>query len=107
HHIVTVNPELIMAARKGEKGLELMRVLSEASLVVADGVGVVWASKLLGEPLPERVPGIELAEGLIQRAASAGKRLFLLGGRPGVAEEAAARLKERFPGLLIAGTHHG
>lgn len=107
HHVVTVNPELIMAALEGPDGPALRRVLAEASLSVADGVGVVWASRLLDEPLPGRVPGIELAERLLERAAAAGKRLFLLGGRPGVAEEAAKRLEERYPGLNVAGTYHG
>lgn len=107
HHVVTVNPELIMAARGSERGAALREALAGASLCVADGIGVVWASKVLGAPLPGRVPGIELAEGLIARAAAEGKSLFLLGGRPGVAEEAARRLERRFPGLRVAGTHHG
>lgn len=104
HLVVTANPELVMAARKDP---ELVRAVRGASLVVADGIGVVWASRRLGRPLPERVPGVELMEALCERAARQGWPIFLLGGLPGVAEQAAAELRRRWPGLPVAGTHHG
>lgn len=110
HLVATANPEAVLLAGGNP---ELARVLDAAALVVADGVGVVWASRRLGVPLPERVPGIELAEGLLGLCAAEGLAVFLLGGRPGaggrpgVAEAAARALSQRWPGLRVAGTWHG
>ena len=78
-----------------------------ADLVAADGTGIVWASRWLGAPLPERVTGIDLVQALCARAASRGHRVFLLGAAPGVAERAAASLQRAYPGLNVVGTHHG
>lgn len=106
--VVTANPEMVMAAsERSATGAALRRAIEESSLVVADGIGVVAASRLLGTPLPERVPGIELAERALALAAREGKRVFLLGGKPGVAEEAAARLVSRHPRLMVVGVRHG
>ena len=102
--IVTANTEIVMTARR-DAGLRAL--LAAASLVVADGVGVVWGSRYLGKPLPARVPGIELAERLLSEAARRRWRVYLLGGRPGVAEQAARRLCASYPGLEIAGCAHG
>lgn len=104
HQVVTVNPEFVMEARRNAA---FRRVLNEADLAVPDGVGILWAGRLLGRPFRERVPGVELVLRLAERAAEQGYRLFLLGAAPGVAEEAAARLRERYPGLTIAGTYAG
>jgi N-acetylglucosaminyldiphosphoundecaprenol N-acetyl-beta-D-mannosaminyltransferase len=102
--VVTANTEMVMTARR-DAGLRAL--LAAASLVVADGVGVVWGSRYLGRPLPARVPGIELAERLLSEAARRRWRVYLLGGRPGVAEQAAGRLRAAYPGLEIAGCAHG
>lgn len=108
--VVTANPETVMKARRLR---ELAAALRRADLVVADGVGVVWASRRLGRALPGRVPGIELAEGLLAHCAAAGHPVFLLGGRPAsarrpaVAERAARALARRWPGLEVCGTWHG
>lgn len=104
YHVVTLNPEIAMAGRSDAR---LARVLAAAELVVPDGVGIVWAARWLGQPLPERVPGVDLVERLAARAAARGDRVFLLGARPGVAEAAGQRLARRYPGLTIAGTHSG
>lgn len=104
HQVVTVNPEFVMEARRNAA---FRRVLNEADLAVPDGVGILWAGRLLGHPFRGRVPGVELTLRLAERAAEQGYRLFLLGAAPGVAEEAAARLKGRYPGLTIAGTYAG
>lgn len=85
----------------------LREAYERADLVTADGIGLVWASRLLGAPLGERVAGIDLMEALCERAARRGYKLFLLGARPGVAQAAARNLRARFPGLVIVGTHHG
>ena len=76
----------------------------DADLIVADGVPLLWAARLRERPLPGRVAGSDLVWSLAARAASEGRSLFLLGGDPGVAEEAAATLQTRWPRLRIAGT---
>jgi N-acetylglucosaminyldiphosphoundecaprenol N-acetyl-beta-D-mannosaminyltransferase len=75
-----------------------------ATLVVADGMPLVWASRLLGTPLPERVTGADLLWSLSEGAKARGRSVFLLGGEPGTAERAAQILVERFPALRLAGT---
>ena len=80
------------------------RALVEGTtLRTADGMPLIWASKLKGTPLPQRVTGSDLIFTLTQRAASEGFRVYLLGGDPGVGDEAAAKLREKFAGLIIAG----
>ncbi|HEV2284036.1 MAG TPA: WecB/TagA/CpsF family glycosyltransferase [bacterium] len=101
---ITANTEMVMTARHAP---DLAALLAGAALVVADGVGVVWASRYLHRPLPARVPGIELAERLLAEAARRRWRVYLLGGRPGTAAEAAARLGAAYPGLQIAGFADG
>lgn len=75
-----------------------------ADLFVADGMPLVWASKLQGTPLPERVAGSDLISSLTRGAARAGRSIFLLGGDPGTAEAAARILVERNAGLVVRGT---
>ena len=103
-YAVTPNPEMLCKSHKNE---EFKNVLLGADIVIADGIGVVKASRKLGRPLPERVPGIEFANALMKELASRGKRLFLLGAKPGVAQRAAERLVLEHPGLVIAGTNDG
>lgn len=80
------------------------RALVEATtLRTADGMPLIWASKLKGTPLPQRVTGSDLIFTLTQRAATDGFRVYLLGGDPGVGDQAAAKLRELFPQLIIAG----
>ncbi|WP_376796944.1 WecB/TagA/CpsF family glycosyltransferase [Thermogemmatispora sp.] len=102
--VATVNPEFVMEARRNPA---FRRVLDETALNVPDGIGVVWASRYLGQPAPERITGTDLIPALAERCAIHGYRLYLLGAAPGVAEAAAARLCSRFPGLQIAGTYAG
>jgi N-acetylglucosaminyldiphosphoundecaprenol N-acetyl-beta-D-mannosaminyltransferase len=102
--VATVNPEMLMLARQ-DAGLAA--ALHGAGLVVADGIGVVWAARRLGQPVPGRVTGVALADALLEEAARYGWRVCLLGGKPGVAEAAAAEMQARMPGLQISGTHHG
>lgn len=82
----------------------LREVNRRAALIVADGMPMVWYSRLLGQPLPERVAGADLVYSLCARAAERGYRVFLLGGTAGVAVEAARRLCDMYPKLQIAGT---
>lgn len=104
HQIATVNPEFVMQARENEP---FRQALQAADLCIPDGIGLVWASYWLKQPLPERVPGSELIYHIAALAAQKQWRLFLLGAAPGVAEEAAAILQDRFPGLRIVGTYAG
>lgn len=106
-HVVTANPEMILAALEPGSVPSLKKVLDDAELVVADGIGVVWASRLQGSPLPERVPGVDLAASLLEMAAQKGWRVFLLGGEPGVAAEAARRMMQKHTDLRVVGTDHG
>jgi N-acetylglucosaminyldiphosphoundecaprenol N-acetyl-beta-D-mannosaminyltransferase len=104
--VVVATPDTT-AFWRAQRDRRLKEAYQRAELVTPDGIGLVWASRLLKAPLPERVTGIDLTEELCRRAAVRGYKLFLLGSRPGVAEEAKARLEARFPGLRIVGTHHG
>jgi N-acetylglucosaminyldiphosphoundecaprenol N-acetyl-beta-D-mannosaminyltransferase len=78
--------------------------VQHTTLRVADGMPLIWASRIRGTPLPERVAGSELIWTLSARAAREGRSVFFLGGNPGAADEAAAVLRERNPGLRVAGT---
>ena len=104
HYVVTPNPEIVEVCRENPAA---MAAVSGADLVLADGIGVVKGAAMLGTPLRERVPGIEFAAGLMARLGQTGRSLYLLGAKPGVAEQAGARLVEQYPGLRIAGTHDG
>jgi N-acetylglucosaminyldiphosphoundecaprenol N-acetyl-beta-D-mannosaminyltransferase len=79
-------------------------LIDEADLVVADGMPLIWASRLAGEPLPERVAGSSMVWSICEIASTRGQSVFLLGGDPGVAERAADVFQNRYPGLEIAGT---
>ncbi len=104
HYVVTPNPELVMMAKQDE---DYRQKLAGASLTLADGVGVIYAAKILGRPLKGRVPGVDFAQSLMGRMAQEGLSLYLLGAKPGVAELAAENLQKTYPGLKIAGTHDG
>ena len=104
HLVVTPNAEIVQQARKDA---EFAEIIAGADLVIPDGVGVIYASKILSRPLKGRVPGVDFAAGLMERMAKAGRKLFLLGAKPGVAEEAAVRLAQTYPGLIVCGTHDG
>lgn len=99
-----VIPANIDVCRQTSRDSAARELVSGASLVVADGMPLVWAARLGGNPLPERVTGASLIFTLTAAAARNGKSIYLLGGKPGVPEQAAAELTRRYPGLLVAGT---
>jgi N-acetylglucosaminyldiphosphoundecaprenol N-acetyl-beta-D-mannosaminyltransferase len=104
HQLVTINPEFVVAAQSDE---EFRSILNSADLALPDGVGLLLASRFLGHPLRERVTGVDTVERVAELASRKGYRLFLLGAEEGVAEKAALRLRERYPGLEIVGTYSG
>lgn len=102
HQVVTVNVDFLRLARERST---FRTALNAADLAVADGMPLLWAARLLGDPLPERVTGIDLIGACAELAARRGYRPFFLGAAPGVAAAAAAALRARTPGLTIAGTY--
>lgn len=102
--VVTANPEILNEATKNK---ELAEVINNADLVTPDGMSLVLLSKVKRDPFEERVTGIDFAFAALKRTAELGKSVFLLGGKPGVADMAAENLKKMIPGLNIAGTNDG
>ena len=104
HQVITANTLMLNSALRDPS---LKTVFNQASLVVPDSVGLVWAARALGHPLKAKVPGIDLLFELVNLCLARGYSIYLLGAKPGVAAKAAERLQTRFPGLKIAGTRHG
>lgn len=104
HYVVTPNPEIVESCRADA---EAMAAVNGADLVLPDGIGVIYGAKMLKTPLKERVPGIEFGTAMIEYCARSGKSVYFLGAKPGVAEQAAENLKQRFGGLTVAGTKDG
>ena len=102
--VFTPNAEI---AYNASKDADFMHILQSADVLLPDGAGVIKASKILGTPLKEKVAGVDFGIDVTELCAESGKSLFLLGGKPGVAEKAAAKLTERFPDLKIAGVNDG
>ena len=102
--VVTPNAEFALEAKKNPR---FLNILNGSQLVLADGISVVLASRILGDPMQGRVTGVGFAQALAAAMAKEGRSIFLLGAKPGVAELAAQKLQETYPGLQIAGTHDG
>ncbi len=102
--VYTPNSEILLHAYKNA---DYCAVLNRGGLVTPDGIGVIYASKILGRALPERVSGFDLANSLLQKAAPKNKTLYLFGGKPGVAQRAAKKIEELYPGVNIVGTQDG
>ena len=100
-------PGFSVDEEKRKDPAERKKCLNAADLVLPDGIGVVYSAKILGTPLKERVPGIEFAEAMLSALNEMGGRLYLLGAKPGVAEEAGRRICARYPALVLCGTHDG
>jgi N-acetylglucosaminyldiphosphoundecaprenol N-acetyl-beta-D-mannosaminyltransferase len=104
HQVCTVNPEFVMEARSNRPFRSL---LNSADLATPDGVGIVAAARLFGEPVPARATGVALVHYMAGLSAQAGYSLFLLGAAPGVADEAAQVLRDRYGEVHVAGTYAG
>jgi N-acetylglucosaminyldiphosphoundecaprenol N-acetyl-beta-D-mannosaminyltransferase len=103
--LVTVNPEFVVAAQHDE---EFRQIINNAALALPDGVGLLKAARFLKTtPLPERVAGSDLVTRLAELSHQKGYRLYFLGAQEGVAEQAASKLKARYPNLQIAGCYAG
>ena len=104
HYVVTPNPEIVEICRERE---EVARAVNGADLVLPDGIGIIKGAEILGTPLRERVPGIEFASALMERLSKTQYSIYFLGGKPGVAVEAAKNLSRQYPGLRCAGFRDG
>lgn len=103
-YAVTPNPEIVW---DGRTDLSLLKALRDADLVLPDGIGVVYAAKILRTPLTERVTGIDFATALMKKMGERQMSVFLFGAKPGIAEKAAEKLSKLCPGLQIAGVSDG
>ena len=104
HQVATVNAEFVM---KAQKDREFREVLNHSDLTIPDGMGVVWAARLFGLRISERIAGVDTVERLAGIAEKLGLRMFFLGAAPGIAEKTANILRSRHPNLKVAGTFPG
>jgi len=102
--VITGNPIMVMAALERP---DYYRVMEQADLIVPDGAGLVWASRVAGDPAPERVAGFDLMHELLREGERRRWSAYLLGARQDVVEEVARRLAERYPLVRIAGFRNG
>lgn len=102
--VVTPNGEIAEYAYHNK---DFNNVLKSADLVIPDGVSIIVASKKIGTPIRQRVPGVETAQEIIRRLNVSSGSLFLFGGSPGVADQAAENIKREYPNIVIAGTENG
>lgn len=104
HTVFTPNSEIIMAAYRDASFAD---ILNRSDLLTADGIGVVYASKILKKPIKERAAGYDIACTVLDRIKDTGHKLYLFGGKPGVAEDAMTRLLQKYKGLKIVGLRNG
>jgi N-acetylglucosaminyldiphosphoundecaprenol N-acetyl-beta-D-mannosaminyltransferase len=104
HQHVVVNAAKIVQAQQSS---DLAEVIRSCDLINADGMAVVWAGRLLGVPIPERVAGIDLMDDVLGRAAQHGWRVYFLGARQEIVDEVVRREQVRHPGLVVAGQRDG
>lgn len=102
--IVTANPEIVMYAQRDP---DYKKIVQSADYVVPDGIGIIMGAKLLKNPLPERIPGFDLMKDLLAIADKERLNVFFLGAREEVLNRAIHNVKKEYPGIQIAGSHHG
>ncbi len=103
-YVFTPNSEMVMAAAKDK---DFQEILNSADLLTADGIGIIYASKILKKPIRERAAGYDVSLKLMEKMAGLGKTLYLFGAAPVVAETAKKALEKKFPELKIVGIHDG
>lgn len=104
HTIFTPNAEILM---DGLMDPNLGDVLRKSDMLVPDGAGVVLAAKILGTPLPEKVPGFDLLKNSFSLNRDVPTSYYFFGGKPGIAREAAVKVEEAYPGAHIVGSRDG
>jgi len=104
HMIVTSDTSLLVRTQVDP---EFFRIVNQADMVTADGIGVVLSARLLNLPIFERVSGCDMVAAMCELSARRGYRLFFLGAAPGIAERAVENLRQRYPQMVVAGVHHG
>ena len=102
--VFTPNSEIIMMAYRDESFRDL---LNSSDLLTADGIGVVYASKIVKNPISERAPGYDIACMSLEKLAKKGGSVYLFGSKPGVAEKAGENITKKYPGIRIAGYSDG
>lgn len=100
--VVPINVDVVMKAEKDEY---LRTIIREAQMVLVDGKPLIWISRLYGQPIKEKVSGSDLVPILCRHAAKRGRTIYILGGRPGIAERAAENLRKKYEGIRIVGTY--
>ena len=103
-YVVTPNPEIVMRCREDA---EAAAAVKDAALAIPDGIGVIYGARILKTPLKEKVPGCDFSLALMEKMQEDKRSVFLFGAKPGVAEQAAEKLQQQFPGLLFVGTNDG
>ncbi len=103
-YVFTPNSEMLMRAYRDKKFCD---ILNTASLLTADGIGVVYASKILKNPISERCAGFDTAVKLLEKMSGRGMSLYLFGSKPGVADEAKNTINKKYPGVRVVGTQDG
>jgi len=104
HHIVTADASMVVTARHDPA---LRAIIESADLVTPDGFGILWASRQIRTPVPYKVSGVDLVGELCRLSPTKGYRIFFFGAGPGIAEEAAAKMRALYPGTQIVGTRDG
>ncbi|SEU09388.1 N-acetylglucosaminyldiphosphoundecaprenol N-acetyl-beta-D-mannosaminyltransferase [Salinibacillus kushneri] len=102
--MVTANPEIVMRTREDKK---YKRAIQTADYIIPDGAGIIVASKIMGQPIKERIPGIEMMTHLIEYAEEKGLTCYFLGAKDGVVQKMIYNLKAQYPKIKIAGYNHG
>lgn len=102
--IYTPNTEFVMMCQKDE---EFLNYMNKSDINIPDGVGLIYAAKIKKHPLKEKVAGYDLSVNLLKMANDKGLRLYVVGGKPGVAEAAMKKVHEKYPGIKIVGAQHG
>lgn len=100
-YVCTPNPEIVMTARREP---ELMEAINGADMVLPDGVGILWAAKHMGKPMPERVAGYDFLLALLAKMHGT---VYILGGRLDTAEKAGRTIESRYPGVKVIGCCDG
>jgi N-acetylglucosaminyldiphosphoundecaprenol N-acetyl-beta-D-mannosaminyltransferase len=102
--IYTPNTEIVMAAKDNK---DLKELINKADIIIPDGIGLIYGSRIRKLPLKERVTGFDTSIELLKLANKNSYSLYLLGGKEGVAKAAAENIKENYPNIRIGGFHHG